>query len=302
VSNQVITNWPPGAALWLVWDMIDSTGKAQGLAIDNLTFSANPENLTNTAPVMGAISNQSILAGTLLTFTATATDSDKPAQLLTYSLGTNAPPGAAITSGGVFSWMPLAAQAPSTNAITISVSDNGVPPLSDNKVFTVVVYRANTAPKLAAITNQTAFASKPLTFQISATDTDQPPQSLSFSLGPGAPAGAGITKGGFFSWTPTTAQISQTNRISIVVSDDGMPPLSDTNSFNVTVSQVLTLQASSSLNGPFTDDANAIIDPAQKTISAAIGSTTRLYRLRSDTALRIMQIQTIGNQVVLHYQ
>jgi hypothetical protein len=41
VLNQTIENWPPGAALWLVWQMTDDTGKAQGLAIDNLSFSAN---------------------------------------------------------------------------------------------------------------------------------------------------------------------------------------------------------------------------------------------------------------------
>jgi hypothetical protein len=41
VLNQTITNWPSGAALWLVWEMNDSTGKAQGLGIDNLSFSAS---------------------------------------------------------------------------------------------------------------------------------------------------------------------------------------------------------------------------------------------------------------------
>jgi hypothetical protein len=41
VTGQVITNWPPGAALWLVWSMADAAGKGQGLAIDNLTFSAS---------------------------------------------------------------------------------------------------------------------------------------------------------------------------------------------------------------------------------------------------------------------
>jgi len=41
VLNQTITNWPPGTALWLVWQMTDSTGKAQGLGIDNLSFSAS---------------------------------------------------------------------------------------------------------------------------------------------------------------------------------------------------------------------------------------------------------------------
>jgi len=41
VLNQAITNWAPGAALWLVWQMTDSTGKAQGLGIDHLSFSAS---------------------------------------------------------------------------------------------------------------------------------------------------------------------------------------------------------------------------------------------------------------------
>ena len=40
VSNLPITSWPPGAALWLVWLAADSQGGAQGIAIDNLRFSA----------------------------------------------------------------------------------------------------------------------------------------------------------------------------------------------------------------------------------------------------------------------
>jgi hypothetical protein len=46
VVNQAI-NWPPGAALWLVWEMADPTGKAQGLGIDNLSFSASTAGGTN---------------------------------------------------------------------------------------------------------------------------------------------------------------------------------------------------------------------------------------------------------------
>ena len=41
VTNQVIAPWEPGAALWLVWEMASSAGKSQGLAIDNLSFSAS---------------------------------------------------------------------------------------------------------------------------------------------------------------------------------------------------------------------------------------------------------------------
>jgi len=41
VTGQTITNWPPGAALWLVWQMSSAAGSSQGLAIDNLSFSAS---------------------------------------------------------------------------------------------------------------------------------------------------------------------------------------------------------------------------------------------------------------------
>jgi hypothetical protein len=40
-SNLPIMSWPPGAALWLVWLAADSQGGAQGIAIDNLCFSAS---------------------------------------------------------------------------------------------------------------------------------------------------------------------------------------------------------------------------------------------------------------------
>ncbi len=41
VTNQPIADWPPGAALWLVWQMTDNAAKGQGIAIDNLTFSSS---------------------------------------------------------------------------------------------------------------------------------------------------------------------------------------------------------------------------------------------------------------------
>ena len=236
VTNQVITNWPPGAALWLVWEMADATGKAQGLGIDNLSFSANQlQSTTNTPPTLAAIPNQTVYANTLLTFTATATDTDQPPQTLTFSLGAGSPTGASITSGGVFTWTPTAAQAPSTNTISVIVTDSGVPPMSATNSFIVMVYRPNTPPALSSIPNQTVYANTLLTFTATATDTDQPPQTLTFSLGPGAPTGASITSGGVFTWTPTAAQGPSTNTISVIVTDSGVPPISVTNSFKVVV-------------------------------------------------------------------
>jgi hypothetical protein len=50
VTNQPIASWTPGAALWLVWEMADNTGKAQGLAIDNFTFAASETGAPTNAP------------------------------------------------------------------------------------------------------------------------------------------------------------------------------------------------------------------------------------------------------------
>jgi hypothetical protein len=48
--------------------------------------------------------------------------------------------GAAINSGsGLFAWTPTQTQAPSTNAITVRVTDSGAPPLSASRSFTVTV-------------------------------------------------------------------------------------------------------------------------------------------------------------------
>ncbi|HEY3855731.1 MAG TPA: immunoglobulin domain-containing protein [Verrucomicrobiae bacterium] len=49
-NQSFATNWPPGAALWVVWEMDDSAGSAQGIGIDDLTFSADI--VTNLAPVI----------------------------------------------------------------------------------------------------------------------------------------------------------------------------------------------------------------------------------------------------------
>jgi hypothetical protein len=51
VLNQPIIDWPPGAALWLIWQMTDFTGKAQGLAIDNLSFAATSQTILSGAPL-----------------------------------------------------------------------------------------------------------------------------------------------------------------------------------------------------------------------------------------------------------
>jgi hypothetical protein len=251
VLNQGITNWPAGAALWLVWEMADSSGKAQGLAIDNMSFSAWSDSI-NTAPILAAIGKQTVLLGQTVAFTATATDTDQPPQTLTFSLGPGAPAGAAIASGGQFTWTPTAAQAPSTNAITIIVTDNGTPPLSASQNFTVVVQEVNVAPVLAAIAPQTVNELTLLTVTNTATEANIHSVLGYTLLNP--PAAMTIDANGIITWTPQQNQSPSTNLVTTVATntnpyDPVNPHLSATNSFTVTVQEPAAQSVSTSLRG-----------------------------------------------------
>ena len=92
----------------------------------------------------------------------------------------------------------------------------------------------NTPPALAPLADRTITLGQTLAFTANASDPDQPPQTLSFSVGPGAPAGAAINPStGLFAWTPASAP--STNTVAIIVTDNGTPSLSATQSFKVTV-------------------------------------------------------------------
>jgi Putative Ig domain/Bacterial Ig domain len=95
-------------------------------------------NEVNLAPVLGVIGDQSGSPRNNFTFTATATDPDRPQNILTFSL-IGAPAGAFINpSSGVFSWTPSRTQT-GQFTFTVRVSDNGSPAMSDEQSVTVTV-------------------------------------------------------------------------------------------------------------------------------------------------------------------
>src|SRR5206468_1136119 len=104
---------------------------------------------TNTAPVLPTQLNRTMAELATLSVTNTATDSDVPANTLTYAFQV-APAGAAISGNGIITWTPTEAQGPGLATFTTVVTDNGAPSLSTTNTFTVTVTEVNVAPVLPA--------------------------------------------------------------------------------------------------------------------------------------------------------
>ena len=186
---------------------------------------------------------------TLLSLALSATDPDLPQQTLTWQLGPGAPVGLSLDPvSGLLTWTPTHAQAPSTNVVTVIVRDNGVPSLSDTTRLVIVVNPVNQPPVLATIANQTAFVLMPLTVTNAASDPNVPAPTLTFSLDAGAPDGATIDPAtGVFTWTPARSQAASTNLITVRVTDNGQPPLSDAQTFTVVVADYLEVMLGSNI-------------------------------------------------------
>jgi hypothetical protein len=96
----------------------------------------------------------------------------------------------------------------------------------------------NTPPVLASITNRTVNVGQTVAFTASVTDTDSPPQTLTFALLAGATNATLNTNSGAFSFRPLVTQANSTNGFTLKVADNGTPSLSATQSFSVFVNSL----------------------------------------------------------------
>jgi hypothetical protein len=110
----------------------------------------------NTAPRIAEIPRQELQENTGWSCQVLASDTDLPAQQLNFSLEPGAPAGMIISAAGLISWTPGEAQAPSTNTVTVKVTDNGTPALSATLSFLVVVKGRATAPQISSIETTSA--------------------------------------------------------------------------------------------------------------------------------------------------
>ena len=203
-------------------------------------------NEVNVAPVLAPIGDTTINELVTLTFTASATDSDIPVQILTFSL-VGAPIGATIDpAAGAFSWTPSEEQGPGSYTFTVKVCDNGTPSLCDQEEITVMVSEVNTAP-VAVDDNYITPMNRVLNVLVPGvltndSDADLPANTLTVVLVTDIPAGEGtlvLASNGAFSYTPPLDFLGTTHftykvfdgmvysnvaTVSITVTDANLPP------------------------------------------------------------------------------
>jgi hypothetical protein len=276
-ANGIIswqTTEADGPGTYTVTTVVTDNGAPPLSATNSFTVTVNE---INSAPIITVPSDQTLDELTTLSASASATDPDIPANVLTFSLH-SPPAGMSINpTSGAISWTPTEAQGPSTNTITVVVTDNGSPTLSATNTFKVVVNEVNSAPALPIQNNVTIAELATLVVTNTATDSDIPSNILSYLL-LNPPSGADISAQGVISWTPAQTQAPSTNIFETVVTDDGVPPLSATNTFTVVVTATETVPP------PLIQSISITNGVATISWSAVTGHTYRLlYNIDLDT-------------------
>jgi len=183
-------SWTPteaqGPGTYPVTVRVTDNGSPALTATTGFTVTVNE---VNQAPVLATISSKTVAEGTNLTFVATATDADVPANKLTYGL-VGAPSGATIDpTTGAFSWTPGLADLGS-RTFTVTVTDNGTPPLSSQRNVTVTV-KGRPDLALSALSTTTTLVGLGKTLSASSSVTNSGASA----------AGASVT---YFSLSPDT--------------------------------------------------------------------------------------------------
>ena len=213
VSTNGVVTWQPTEAQG------PSTNQVLVFASDGAVSVTNQFDIIvreqNQPPVWTNPGTRRVTEGLATSFQLIATDSDLPVQSLVFGL-VQGPEGLTVSTNGVVDWQPTEAQGPSTNRVTVTVSDGVV---SVPQEFDIVVRESNRLPVwVTLVTTRRVAEGSLLTFAVQATDSDLPPQPLTYRLVSG-PTGMVVTTNGVVSWTPTEAQGPSTNRVRIGVGD-----------------------------------------------------------------------------------
>jgi hypothetical protein len=125
---------------------------------------------------------------------------------------------------------------------------------------------------------------------------------VTFTLGGTVPEGASITTNGVFTWSPTCAQGSTSNVITIWATDSGTPPLSNSITFVITVAECVQLEVGSavlqvgqSTNIPVTLFSTVGITNLSFDLSVPAGRFTNFTITPSNSTIASATVQATGS-------
>jgi hypothetical protein len=259
----------------------DSTG-----AIDQENITITVNEINNTPTLNGVPLSAAVGEGQVLTFDASASDTDTPNQSLQFSL-VNAPTGSAIDSNtGVFTWTPSEEQGPEIYTFLVRVGDGAT---TTDSAITVTVREVNQTPILSNVpASVTVVKGNQLNFTAGATDGDivySLGNALTFSL-VNAPTGAFIDPDtGEFFWTPAEDLELGTYSFKVRVVDDGVPGLSAIQNVTVTLSAAQMVAGDLVVGGTSAGDAiNILVDGDPSKVDVVInGDSQGLFDLAAIT-------------------
>ncbi len=235
-TNSALLTWVPGELQGPgVYTLrIQTVADDSPLLVSTTTLTINVAEVNNNPTLMGPadpILKELAPAVVILN----ALDEDFPANHLTFET-LSGPDGLSIDPTGKIRWTPTEAQGPSTNTVTVQVTDDGTPSLSATHSFQIVVQEVNSPPMLTVV-DQAIQEDEPFTLNLAATDADLPMQTLAYELVSG-PEGLTVDAGGALHWNPTEAQGPSTHTVTVRVADNWTPSLSTSNTFQVVVQEV----------------------------------------------------------------
>lgn len=240
-GGQIFVSWTSGGTtLTSATICVPGANPAQN-------WRANYRLQTNTAPVLDPIGDKEIDEGSTLTFAAAATDTDTPAQSLTFSL-VGAPAGATINaSTGAFSWTPT--DGPSqTVTVTVKVTDNGTPAMSDDEEITVTVN--NVAPTATFGVPTSVSGGSPINLSLTAPDdpsSDDVAAGFTYAFDCGDGTGYGTPSSTSTASCSTSGTGSRTVKGKIIDKDGGETEYSASVAIN-------NVAPTAEANGPYAGD------------------------------------------------
>ncbi len=195
-----------------------------------------PTMLPARPPSITKIAGQYVDEGVELRIPLTA-DSGEPPQKLRFRLGPNSPEGAQIDENtGLFTWTPTEEQGPGDYIIHIELASSEAGGALISETLPVQVREVNSAPEFGPIAGQhQAKVGMELAFDVTAKESDVPPNAIRFSA-VDPPPGAKIDESsGRFTWIPDPSAAGKDWTITIAARDDGSPPVNAEARFTVRV-------------------------------------------------------------------